>query len=148
MKRILLLLFVFVFAACTTGGSELSINQDKWQNAGIHHYRFELTVGCFCPFRSQMPLTVEVQNGAVISMIDVNGDAISTTDPMSEFILKYATIDRIFSELESDSVRDADKLTVTYDPTYGYPADVSIDFIERAMDDELYLSVSAVEPLP
>ena len=137
-----------MLAACSTDGSELSLNQNKWQDANADHYRFELTVGCFCPFRSQMPLTVEVQNGEVVSMIDVNGEAVSPTDPMSEFILKYATIDRIFSELESDSVQEADKLTVTYDPTYGYPADVSIDFIERAMDDELYLTVSALELLP
>lgn len=95
-----------------------------------------------------MPLTVEIQNGEVVSMIDVNGESVSTTDPMSEFILKYATIDRIFSELESDSVREADKLTVTYDPTYGYPVEINIDFIELAVDDELYLSVSAMELLP
>ena len=148
MKRIILFLFALILTACSTGGSELSLNQDKWQDADINHYRFELTVGCFCPFRSQMPLTVEVQDGEIVSMIDVNGETVSATDPMSEFILMYATIDRLFSELESDSVREADKLTVTYDSTYGYPAEINIDFIERAMDDELYLSVSAFEPLP
>ncbi|HEY5731914.1 MAG TPA: DUF6174 domain-containing protein, partial [Anaerolineales bacterium] len=118
------------------------------QDAGITHYRFELGVGCFCPFRSQMPMTVEVQNGEIVSMVDANGELFVVDDPMSEFILKYATIDRIFSELGSDPVREADKLTVTYDPTYGFPADVVIDFIELAIDDELYLSVSAFEPLP
>jgi len=150
MKKITLAMLIFTLVACSAGGSELSLNQSKWQDANITHYRIELTVGCFCPFRSQMPLTVEVQDGEVMSMINVNGDAISTTDPMSEFILKYATIDRLFSELGTDSVQEADKLTVTYDSTYGYgyPVEISIDFIERAMDDELYLSVSAFEPLP
>jgi len=149
MKKITLLLLALILAACTAGGgTELSRNQSKWQDANISHYRFELTVGCFCPFRSQMPMTVEVQNGEIVSMIDVNGQAVSTDDPMSEFIVKYATIDRLFSELESDSVQKADKLTVSYDPTYGYPSEISIDFIELAMDDELYLSVSAFEPLP
>lgn len=148
MKKITLLLLALILTACSANGSELSLNQKKWKDANITHYRFELTVGCFCPFRSQMPLTVEVQNGEVVSMIDVNGETVSTADPMSEFILKYATVDRLFSELETDSVREADKLTVTYDSTYGYPAEISIDFIERAMDDELYLSMSAFEPLP
>jgi hypothetical protein len=36
---------------------------------------------------------------------------------------------------------------VTYDPTYGFPTEINIDFIEFAMDDELYLSVSGFEPL-
>jgi len=149
MKKLTLLILVLILSACSTGaGTELSRNQSKWQDAGISHYRFKLTVGCFCAFRSLMPMTVEVQNGEIISMIDANGEAFPLTDPMSEFVLKYATIDRIFSELDSDSVRNADKLTVTYDSTYGFPSDVSIDFIELAADDELYLSVSAFEALP
>lgn len=81
-------------------------------------------------------------------MVDANGETFPLTDPTSEFVLRYATIDRLFSELGSDSVQGADKLTVSYDPTYGFPSEISIDFIELAVDDELYLSVSAFEPLP
>jgi len=148
MKKITLLLLVLILSACSFGGTELSRNQSKWQDAGITHYRFQLSVGCFCLFRSQMPMTVEVQDGEVVSMIDVNGEAFPMDDPMSEFVLKYATIDRLFSELGSDSVRDADHLTMSFDPTYGFPTEVAIDYIELAADDELYLSVSAFEPLP
>jgi hypothetical protein len=149
MKKLILLLLVLVVTACSfSEKTELSRNQEKWEDANITHYRFELNIGCFCAFRSQMPLTVEVQDGEVVSITDVNGEAISATDPMNEFIQKYATIDRIFSELNSDSVQEADKVTVTYDPTYGFPSEISIDFIELAADDELYISVSAFEPLP
>jgi hypothetical protein len=80
-------------------------------------------------------------------MTDANGEVVSPTDPMYENILQYATIDGLFSYLASDSVQEADKLTVTYDPTYGFPTEMDIDFIELAMDDELYLSVSGFEPL-
>ena len=149
MKKLTLLFLALILTACATGGgTELNRNQSKWQNADISHYRFELTVGCFCPFRSQMPVAVEVQNGEIVSMIDVNGETLDITDPMNEFIVKYATMERLFSQLGSDSVQDADKLTVTYDPIYGFPAEISIDFIEAAVDDELYLSASAFEPLP
>ena len=149
MKKIILLLLALILAACTAGGgTELSRNQTKWQDANITHYRFELSVGCFCIFRSRMPVTVEVQNGDVVSITDVNGEAFSMDDPNNEFVLKYATIDRLFSELGSDSIQKADHLTVSYDPTYGYPAEINIDFIEQAADDELYLSASGLEPLP
>ena len=94
-----------------------------------------------------MPMTVEVKDGKVVSIADVNGNDFTATDPMSDFVLQYATIDRVFSELQSDRIQKADKLTVSYDPTYGFPVEVSIDFIELAVDDELYLSVSAFEPL-
>jgi len=95
-----------------------------------------------------MPATVEVQDGEVVSIVGADGESISTTDPLNEYVVRYATIDRLFSELNSDSVQGADKLTVTYDTTYGFPSDISIDYIELAADDELYLTVSAFEPLP
>lgn len=149
MKKITLFLLVLILSACSFGSSnELSRNQTKWDAANITHYRFQLGVGCFCPFSDLMPLTVEVQDGEVVSIIDVNGNDYPTTDPMSEFILKYATIDGLFLELGSDSVRGAEKLSVTYDSTYGFPTDITIDFIELAVDDELYLSVAGFEPLP
>jgi len=148
MKKLTLLLLALILTACSAGGSELSRNQSKWQDADINHYRMQLSVGCFCLFRSQMPVTVEVKDGEVVSMIDVNGEAFPLDDPMSEFVLKYATIDRLFSELGSDSVQEADHLTMSFDPTYGFPTEVAIDYIELAADDELYLSVSAFEPLP
>ena len=89
-----------------------------------------------------------VKDGEVVAMIDVNGEAFSMDDPMNELVMKHATIDRLFSELESDAVQEADNLTMSFDPTYGFPVEVAIDYIELAADDELYLSVSAFEPLP
>ncbi|MEP0804443.1 MAG: hypothetical protein HRF47_03075 [Chloroflexota bacterium] len=149
MKKMTLLLLALILAACSAiGGSELSRNQAKWQEAGITHYRFQLNVGCFCLFRSQMPLTIEVKDGEIVSMTDVNGEAFPMDDPMSELVMKHATIDRLFSELGSDSVQKADRLTISFDPTYGFPVEAAIDFIELAADDELYLSVSGFEPLP
>jgi len=149
MKKLIVVLTAFILAACSLGTkSELSQNQEKWQNANITHYRFQLGVGCFCPVSGIMPVTVEVRNGEVVSMVDVNGNEYPGSDPFGDFVLKYATIDRIFSELDSKDVREADKLTVAYDSAYGFPAEVTIDFIELAIDDELYLSVAGFEPLP
>lgn len=148
MKNIILITLAFILAACSAGGSELSLNQSKWQDADVTHYRFQLSVSCFCLFRSQMPLTVEVKDGEVVSIIDVNGEAFPLDDPMSDLVTKHATIDLIFSELMSDSVQEADHLTISFDPTYGFPVDTAIDYIELAADDELYISVTAFEPLP
>ena len=148
MKKFLLIALVFMLAACSAGGSEFERNQQKWNDANITHYRFELSIGCFCAFRSQMPLTVEVQNSEVVSMIDVNGKAVSPTDPMNETFSKYAMIDHLFSELEADLNGDADEVTVTYDSTYGFPAEIKIDRIKEAVDDELYLNASNFEALP
>jgi len=147
MKKIILITLVLILAACSAGGSEFSRNQQKWTDANITHYRFALSIGCFCAFRSQMPLVVEVLNGNVVSMVGADGVVIAETDPSYGTFTQYATIDRLFSELETD-LNDADEITVTYDPTYGFPTEINIDFIKEAMDDELYLSASGLEILP
>jgi hypothetical protein len=140
-----------VLAACsvinTSGNqSEIEQNKEKWQDAGISHYRYHLFVSCFCVFNEDMPLIVEVQDGQVVSMEYQSGNEIDATN--RELFEKYATIDRIFAEIEAGLNGAADKVTVEYDPTYGFPTKADIDFVEEAIDDELYLTLSNFEELP
>jgi len=148
MKKIILLLLAFILAACSFGArSEFDANRKTWQNSGVTHYRFSLHIGCFCPFRDQMPITIEVQNGEVISMTAPDGTPITVADPGYETFSRYATMDRIFSTLEAGLKGDADEVTVTYDPAHGFPSEIYFDYIKAAMDDELSLSVSEFEVL-
>ena len=55
-------------------------------------------------------------------------------------------MDTLFTQLK-DALTEADKVEVTYDPTYGFPAILAIDQIEQAMDDELYITVDNFEIL-
>jgi hypothetical protein len=141
-----------VLAACSVIGnamgsqSEIEQNKEKWQDANISHYRYRLHISCFCAFVENMPLIIEVQDGEVVSMEYQSGNEIE--DVNRELFDKYATIDRIFAELEADLNGAADKVTVEYDPTYGFPTRADIDFIENAIDDELYLTISDFEELP
>ena len=122
--------------------AELTRNQKKWRAANVRNYRFQLMVGCYCPMTAMMPITVEVRDGTVVSLTDSNGVVVAPNDQGSDFFRQYATIDSIYAELTSVRFNDADKLTITYDPTYGFPSEVSADFIEMAVDDELYLGVT------
>jgi hypothetical protein len=140
-----------VLAACSVvnaagNQSEIEQNKDKWQDAGISHYRYHLFLSCFCVFNEDMPLIIEVQDGQVVSMEYQSGNEIDATN--RELFEKYATIDRIFAELEAGLNGAADKVTVEYDPTYGFPIKADIDFVEEAIDDELYLTLSNFEELP
>jgi Family of unknown function (DUF6174) len=122
--------------------ADIAANHKRWKETNIRDYRFSLMVGCYCPMNAMMPITVEVRDSKVVSMIDANGVVISTDDPGADFFLKYTNINRVYTELTSTWFREADKLTVTFDPTYPVPATVSADFIEMAVDDELYLGIS------
>ena len=153
------LVFVFValaLAACSMGSrSEIEQNREKWQNADFSHYRFHLTVGCFCVFSQDMPLIIEVQNGEMVSMEYQSGNEIDAST--REYFQRFATIDKIFAEIEKDfqtvdsgdaSQDKADEVIVEYDETYGFPTQVNVDFVKEAIDDELYLTLSNVERLP
>ena len=153
MKKLLVLLMTLVLAACTAMGSamgndsELDQNREKWQDASISHYRYNLFISCFCIFVEDMPLIIEVQDGQVVSMEFKSGKEI---DPAlkADLFDKYATIDRIFAELDADLNGAADVVTAKYDETYGFPTEVTIDFVQEATDDELYLTLSDFEALP
>lgn len=152
MKKLLLVLMTLVLAACTavagaTGDqSEIEQNKEKWQNANISHYRYNLHISCFCIFVENMPLVIEVQDGEVVSMEFHNG---AELDPQlrQDLFDKYATIDGLFAELEAGLNGGADNVVVKYDPTYGFPTEVTLDFEEQAADDELYLTLSNFEEL-
>ena len=149
MKKIFLMLLALILAACSTGTkSEFDTNLEQWQDANINHYSFELRVICFCPGTDKMPLTIEVQDGEVVSMTYADGNPVAPEDPQFEFYSRFATIDRLFSELKADLDGAADGVTVVYDPTYGFPSEVRIDMIKEAIDDELELYASNFQELP
>jgi len=148
MKKIwisLALLSLALSSCSPQAGSELARNRERWQAAGIDHYRFELSVLCFCPFSPQMPLRIEVIGGQVVSLTYNDGNPV----PESEWATfsAYTTIDALFAYTEQ-AVRKADEIRITYDPSYGFPSQVQIDFVKNAVDDELALRAENFQALP
>lgn len=149
MRKILFILLAAFLTGCAAvagqASSEIGRAQEKWQDANVSHYRYELAIGCFCVFSQDMPLVIEIQDGEVVSMEYKSGKEI---DPANlELFQKYDTLDKIFAELEK-ALGEADRVSVTYDETYGFPNEVSIDFEEQAADEEIYLTISNFEVLP
>ncbi len=148
MKKLILLTLIVILTACSAAApSEFERNRQTWQDSGVTHYRFSLHIGCFCVFSDKMPITVEVQNGEVISMTYPDGTLVAETDPNYEIFSQHATIERLFSELEAGLTGDAEEVTVTYDSSRGFPAEIYFDYIKAAVDDELGLSVSNLKVL-
>lgn len=148
MKKLYILIFTFILAACSPGASsEFEGNLEKWKDAKITQYRYSLAVGCFCAFRDRMPMTAEVRQGEVISLAYADGTALRRTDANHEFLSRYTTMEGLFAELESGLSGEADEVTVTYDPTYGFPRTIHLDVIKDAIDDELSLEVTNFEVL-
>jgi hypothetical protein len=148
MKKLILFVLIFVLAACTASApSEFERNTAKWKDAGVTHYRYSLFIGCFCPFMEQLPLIIEVKDGEIVSMTSFDGTPVDTQQPFYELFERYATIDRIFLELDTVLKGEAEGVVVAYDSVYGYPANIAIDYIKEAIDDELSLQISNFEVL-
>lgn len=152
MRKLIITVMALVLAGCAVMGSalgnrsEIEQHKEKWQDADISHYRYNLFISCFCVFNEDMPLIIEVQDGKVVSMEFQSGKEIDPS--LHELFDKYATIDRLFAELEAGLNGAADKAVVEYDPTYGFPTKADIDFVEEVIDEELYLTISNFEGLP
>jgi hypothetical protein len=136
LKRstIILLALALLLAACSPA-SALEQNRLKWADQKISHYRFNLSIGCFCAFRSQMPLTIEVQDGKIISIETVDGSPI--VEGTREIFEKAGTVENLFAVIEEAQATGADELTVVYDPTYGFPSQISIDQSKSMADEEI-----------
>jgi hypothetical protein len=148
MRKILFVLLAVLVTGCASlvgqASGEVS-EQDKWQDANISHYRYELGISCFCIFAQDMPLVIEVQDGEVVSMEYKSGKEI---DPaFLEQFQRFDTIDKIFAELEK-AQSEAERVEVTYDETHSFPTQITIDQAIQAADDELYLTISNFEVLP
>ena len=147
MKKHTLLIVTLIFALALSacgGRSELDSNRATWNEQGITHYRFDLTISCFCPFREVMPVKVEVKDGKIVSMTDVNGQPLP--EEFRSSFEEAGTMEAIFG-LAEKYLAEADKAEVTYDATYGFPSAIVVDQIEMAVDDEISYFVENFEAL-
>jgi uncharacterized protein YceK len=148
MRKILFVLLALFVTGCASLVGQASGEggtQEKWQDANISHYRYELSISCFCIFAQDMPLVIEVKDGEVVSMEYKSGKEIDPS--FLEQFQRFDTIDKIFAELETAQT-EAERVEATYDEEYGFPTQVTIDQAVQAADDELYLTIANFEVLP
>ena len=148
MKKILLFTLTFILAACSSATTnDFEKNQNLWNDANISHYRYTLSLSCFCAFMDDMPLTIEVQNDKVVSITSGKGTIIDSTNPSYSIFESYIPMENLFTQLKA-ALDEADEVAVLYDTTYGFPTSISIDQIKEAVDDELFITVENFEVLP
>jgi hypothetical protein len=128
-----------------TTDATLAHNHLKWQSQHITHYRFSLDVRCFCGFTGQMPLTIEVRDGQLVSETDKTGQPVGAQ--FKDAFDKYDTIEKLFALLDAAKNGGADRVDIAYDPQYGFPQSAYIDYMANATDDENSLTVTHFEIL-
>ena len=112
--------------------------RQNWLTKAPASYVFVQAYSCFCEDTS--PARIVVQNGQVVSATLGNGM------PASE--QRALTMEGYFGVVEGWIDRNPDKLEMTYDQNWGFPAQVDADFHSDGIDDEKSLSISCFAPAP
>lgn len=131
------LALVLLLVGCSSDADDgLRDAEARWARSAPEAYALTYTVGCFCAFEGEMPYTVTVENGRPVATVDHTGKAVFD---------RVVTVDSLFA-IVREARRHADKLDVTFNPRYGYPSSVSIDWIRDAVDDEVGYTVNTFIP--
>ena len=112
--------------------AELRANHERWRAQGIASYSYVVQQSCFCPSSVTEPLRVTVRQGEVVAVAEA-----ATLAPRAVDRSRALTVEDLFARVEDALDRGAAGLSVTYHPERGYPTSISIDYDERAIDEEI-----------
>ena len=117
---------------------QLQAAETKWQQIKPVHYAYTLQRSCFCTPEVRKPIEIRVFRGKVQqATVLPNGTPLPADRQASAL-----TIDDLFLKIHDAIDRNAASLSVTYDPQYGFPTNISIDYERMMADEELALSAS------
>lgn len=131
---------VAVGAGCGLSGPGRSLDRfDEakrlWDRENPANYAVTVQRLCFCGNVDQVRIVVV--NRQVISRT-----VVASQQPLPANLNEsYPDIPGLFATVK-DAILRADAINVSFDRTYGFPSDATIDFIKNAIDDELTLKVT------
>ncbi len=130
-------------AQILNASQQLQRNKQLWAKQKISNYRYTLRKSCFCLPKTNEPMKIEVRNGKATSIV-----VASNGQPMNpQYFTNYDTITKLFDVVEDAITKKADRLSVTYHPTLGYPTKIDIDYNQQMADEEISLTIDNLQAL-
>jgi uncharacterized protein DUF6174 len=123
--------------------SELARNRQKWERARLHDYEYDYHRVCFCTQASTEQVHIVVRADRVSTVTRARDGLPAITD-----FGTWPSVADLFADVQRQIEQKADRLDVTYDPTYGYPKTIAVDVYLQAVDDEFSQLASNLRPLP
>lgn len=104
-----------------------------WADRGLQAYAFTYELACFCGGPGQPLARVTVTDGRV------TGALVPAEDRRvpEEELAGYPTIPDLFDDVEAWLDRDPVSARTLFDPAFGHPVDVFVDFRADVADEEL-----------
>jgi hypothetical protein len=118
---------------------DLEQNRVKWESQHITHYQISL----YLPTRiyyyyDRMPITFEVKDGKVISMVNALGVTVVPGDLWynAYYSPNTFTIPGLFSYADQKILERPPAIRISYDPSLGYPTEIYINpYVEPCCQD-------------
>ena len=118
-----------------TEGDNLAAARARWTAQSGPSYSYKVNRSCECVLGGRL-MAVTVRNGAVTS-----AEYLDSSSPVEAALLTYVlTVPDLFDLIQDALDRKAAYLAVTYDPMYGYPTRIEVDYSANAVDDEVVMS--------
>jgi uncharacterized protein DUF6174 len=117
-------------------------NRALWRAQGVASYRFEYRHICFCVPSVTDPVAIVVRSGDVASITYLTTGAPVPPERFDQFL----TVEELF-ELAGQALEEAASVTIEYDPTFGYPTRLDIDWRREIADDEGYHQAANLQPM-
>ncbi|HEX9164389.1 MAG TPA: DUF6174 domain-containing protein [Gemmatimonadales bacterium] len=143
-----LVLAALALAACSdssgpTGPDDLyQANLTKWNTTGPRSYQMVLTRNCACPVPEVVLMVV--QNRVVTSRTFVE-----TGEPVPPGrAADFPDVPGLFALVKQAMDEEAFSYNAAYDPTYGYPYTVYVDFVGSTLTDNVSYAVTEFASLP
>lgn len=123
---------------------DLDAQRARWNKNEPAFYSYTVRHICFC-YGKGAPVHVVASRESVwvAKMEGYDSMGILTDAPSPQ---SYS-IDSLFDEVDGKLRHRHDSRRVSFDPTYGFPADVYIDFEKQAADEEYGLEISEFRPM-
>ena len=136
-------LITFALGACADDNKapdELATAREQFSETMHGSYRFTWRRSCECSTESTTPIRITVQQGNIISAINLE-----TNQPVaSDTLGALQTIEGVFDTIEDAYNENAASINVSYDPTTNYPISVGIDYDLGIADEEFSLQITDV----
>jgi Family of unknown function (DUF6174) len=112
---------------------ELAARRTAWVSARPAAFRYVIRRSCFCPARITRPFEVTERDGIVRATVPVGSEA--GLQPGDSILPDVRSIDEVF-DLAERAIRDSDAVAIDYDPAFGFPVNIRIDWHADTVDDE------------
>ena len=126
-------------------------NIAKWQALKIVHYRMSVNppYDYSCYSQLSMPLTVEVKDNEVVSVVDAQGQIFSySSDHSCGYYYQFFTVPKLFSYVHQYYLKKPPLIQVSYDTKFGFPSSIYINPYTEPCCQEFRIDVRDFQTLP